>query len=64
VAGGLSFRNTNLGTTPYASMHRLRMLLGAPIPSLSPPGFAAAGSLLLLAAGYALRRRGTSASSE
>jgi hypothetical protein len=63
VAGGLSFRTTNLGVTPYASMHRVRMLLGAPIPSLSPGGVAAAGALMLLAAGYA-RRRGTSASSE
>lgn len=57
VAGGLSFRNTNLGITPYASLHRVRMNLGAPIPSMSPAGFAAAGALMLLAVGYALRRR-------
>ena len=39
-------------------MHRVRMTLGATIPSLSPGGFAAAGALVLLAAGYALRHRG------
>jgi hypothetical protein len=57
VAGGLSFRNTQSGQTPYASLHRVRMNLGAPIPSMSPAGFAAAGALMLLAVGYALRRR-------
>jgi len=57
VAGGLSFRNTLAGSTPYAAQHRIRMNLGAPIPSLSPAGFAAAGALMLLAVGYAIRRR-------
>jgi hypothetical protein len=33
------------------------MSLAPPIPSLSPAGFAVAGVLLLLAVGYALRRR-------
>jgi len=57
IAGGISFRVNVVGTTPYTSLHRVRMIMGAPIPSMSPAGFAAAGSLLLLAAGYALRRR-------
>ena len=57
VAGGISFRNTLSGGGPYVSMHRIRMNLGAPIPSLSPAGFAAAGALMLLAVGYAVRRR-------
>jgi hypothetical protein len=57
VAGGISFRNTNAGQTPYASLHRVRMQLSSPVPSLSPAGFAAAGALMLLAVGYALRRR-------
>jgi hypothetical protein len=64
VAGGLSYVTQSVGTSPYATMHRVRMTLGAPIPSLSPAGAAAAGALLLVAAGHALRRRGTSASSE
>jgi hypothetical protein len=38
-------------------MHRVRMIFGAPIPSVSPAGFVAAGVLVLLATGYALRRR-------
>jgi len=57
VAGGISFRNTLSGGGPYVSMHRIRMSLGAPIPSISPAGFAAAGALMLLAVGYAVRRR-------
>jgi len=57
VAGGIAIRNTPSGAPPYGTEHRVRMLLGAPIPSLSPAGFAAAGALVLLAAGYALRRR-------
>jgi len=57
VAGGLSFRTTSAGERGYGTAHRVRMNLGAPIPSLSPAGFAAAGALMLLAVGYALRRR-------
>ena len=33
------------------------MTFGAPIPSVSPAGFVAAGALILLAVGYALRGR-------
>ncbi len=57
VAGGLSFRRTVASSTSYASLGRVRMTLSAPIPSLSPTGLAAASALVLLAAGYALRRR-------
>ena len=57
VAGGLSFRNTFAGQTPYASFQKVKLTLGAPIPSLSPAGIAAAVLLVLLAAGWALRRR-------
>jgi hypothetical protein len=35
----------------------VRLTLAPPIPSLSPAGAAAAAALMLLAAGYALRRR-------
>jgi len=58
VAGGLSYRSTVARSSSYASVGRVKMTLSAPIPSLSPSGFAAATALLLLAAGYALRRRG------
>ena len=57
VAGGLSFRRTNVGKRPFASFQKVSLTLGAPIPSLSPAGLAAAAALVLLAAGYALRRR-------
>jgi len=57
VAGGISFRNTSAGQTQYASMHKVWMSLAFPTPSMSPAGFAAAGALMLLAVGYALRRR-------
>ena len=61
VAGGLSFHNTN--SAPFdansenATFHKVKLTLGAPTPSLSPAGVAAAAALVLLAAGYALRRR-------
>lgn len=57
VAGGVSFRNTLSGQTPYISMHKVWMSLAPQVPSMSPAGFAAAGALLLLAVGYAFRRR-------
>ena len=57
VAGGISYRNSSFGSNPYATMHRVRMSLGAPVPSMSPAGFVAAGALVLLGTGYALRRR-------
>jgi len=57
VAGGIAIRNTAAAENAYGTVHRVRMNLGAPIPSMSPAGFAAAGALMLLAVGYALRRR-------
>src|SRR5262249_11690171 len=57
VAGGLSFRSTLAGTAPYASFHKGTLTLAPPIPSLSPAGFVAAAALVLLAVGWALRRR-------
>src|SRR5262249_33219676 len=56
VAGGLPWRNTSIQSAPSATMPRVRMPLGPPVPTLSPAGFAAAGALVLLGAGYALRR--------
>jgi hypothetical protein len=56
VAGGITFRNTIDGQTPYATFHKVWMTLGQPVPSLSPAGIAAAAALVLLAVGYALRR--------
>jgi hypothetical protein len=53
VAGGISFRNTLAGQTAYVSMHKFNVTMGAPIPSMSPAGFAAAGALMLLAVGCA-----------
>jgi hypothetical protein len=57
VAGGLARQNTLGGDDNYAQFDRVSMSFGAPVPSLSPAGLATAGMLLLLAAGYALRRR-------
>ena len=62
VAGGLA-RRTQLNSkgtivhTRYGQFDRVFLVLGAPIPSLSPAGLAAAALLILFAAGYALRRR-------
>jgi hypothetical protein len=57
VAGGLARRNTLAGDTFYAQFDKILMTFGPPVPSMSPAGFAAAGALMLLAVGYALRRR-------
>ena len=57
VAGGLARRNTLGGDTGYGQFDRVWMTFGPPVPSLSPAGFAAAGVLVMLAAGFALRRR-------
>jgi hypothetical protein len=57
VAGGLARRNTLGGDTMYAQWDKIIMNLGPAVPSMSPAGFAAAGALILLAVGYALRRR-------
>jgi len=57
VAGGISFRNSLSGQTPFATWHKVWMTLSPPVPSLSPAGVAAAAALILLAVGYALQRR-------
>jgi hypothetical protein len=58
VAGGLSFRTTQtVGQQPYVSLHKVWMKLYSPVPAMSPAGFAAAAALMILAVGYALRRR-------
>src|SRR5262249_30901011 len=57
VAGGLSFRHTLSHVRPYPSFHKVRLTLAPPIPSLSPAGGGAAAAFMLLAAGYAMRRR-------
>jgi len=57
VSGGLTLRHYTTASTPQASFGRVRMTLAAPIPSLSPAAFAAAGALVLVAAGWALHRR-------
>jgi len=56
VAGGIGFRNTLAGQTPYATFHKVWFSLAPPVPSLSPAGVAAAWALFLLAVGYARRR--------
>ena len=60
VAGGLTFRRNFSSPTvgvPYGSFDKVTLTLAPPTPSLSPAGGAAAVALVLLAAGYALRRR-------
>jgi len=57
VAGGLSFRTSDAGTTPYASFQKVKLTLAPPIPSLSRAGVGLASALVVLAAGWALRRR-------
>jgi hypothetical protein len=57
VAGGLARRNTLGGAENYAQFDRVWMTFGPPVPSLSPAGYATASVLILLAAGYASRRR-------
>jgi hypothetical protein len=57
VAGGLSRRERVFGEASYASFGRVQLTLAPPTPSLSPAGLATAALLLLLAAGYAARRR-------
>jgi hypothetical protein len=65
VAGGLALRVNNIGndsspvkfSLPYGQFDKVFLQLGPTVPSISPAGFAAAGALMLLAVGYALRRR-------
>jgi hypothetical protein len=57
VAGGLSVRSDVAGLHPAASFQKVSLTLAPPIPSLSPAGITAAAALVLLAAGWVLRRR-------
>jgi hypothetical protein len=57
VAGGLARRTNPVGATYTAQWDKVSLVLGPPVPSISPTGVAAAGALMLLAVGYSLRRR-------
>jgi hypothetical protein len=58
VAGGITLRNTPSANTSYASLDTLTMVFTAPkTPSSSPAGLAAGAVLMVLAVGYALRKR-------
>jgi hypothetical protein len=57
VAGGLAKRTTLGGPSGHGMFDRISLSFGPPVPSLSPAAVAAASALILLAAGYALRRR-------
>ena len=56
-AGGLAIRTNQAGITPGASVDTISLTISNKIPSMSAGGFAAAAVLMVLAAGYALRRR-------
>ena len=59
-AGGLHRQGGVHGNPPkemYASYNKVFLTLVPFVPSMSPAGAAAAGALMLLAVGYALRRR-------
>jgi len=57
VAGGLTQLRGYYGNEDRAGFGVVRMTLSPPVPSLSPAGLGAAALLVLLAVGYALRRR-------
>jgi hypothetical protein len=61
VAGGLARQTSPTKTgilhSRRAQFDRVFLSIAAPVPSLSPAGLAAAAALMLLAVGYALRRR-------
>ena len=60
VAGGLTYARDQVASTvgtPSGVFHKITLTLAPPIPSLSPAGGAVAVALLVLAVGYALRRR-------
>ncbi len=59
VAGGLAIRkNTaNPAGDPGASIDTISLTISKKTPSMSAGGFAAAAVLMVLAAGYAMRRR-------
>jgi hypothetical protein len=55
VAGGIGNRITS-GRT-FVDFDRVKMRMAYPTPSVSPAGVAAGAVLMVLAVGYALRRR-------
>ena len=57
VAGGLSIRKSLAGTTSTGAMETVNMQIGAPVPTMTKTGFAAAAALMVIAVGYAFRRR-------
>jgi hypothetical protein len=58
VSGGISQRNTLAGQTSYAVFGRITMALQPKgVPSVGPSGLATGAVLMLLAVGFALRRR-------
>jgi hypothetical protein len=61
VAGGFARRNvlTQFGVfrTRYGQWDEVALVISPKVPSISPAGLATAGILMLLAVGYALRRR-------
>jgi hypothetical protein len=57
VAGGLTLRTNQGGTNPGAGIDTISLTLSEKTPSMSAGGFAAAAVLMVLAAGYAMRRR-------
>ncbi|MBW2270186.1 MAG: hypothetical protein JRH16_16585 [Deltaproteobacteria bacterium] len=57
VAGGLSLRKNQAGTNPSAGADSISMTISEKTPSMSAGGFAATAVRMVLAAGYAMRRR-------
>jgi hypothetical protein len=57
VAGGATQRIIGPASDWFASPERTIMTLSSPVPSMSPAGIAAGAALMILAVGYALRRR-------
>jgi hypothetical protein len=55
VAGGSTRRK--LAAQDYSAVDVVTMTFAPPVPSMSTPGLAAGGLLILLAVGYAVRRR-------
>ncbi len=57
VAGGLSIRQSIGGLLSTGSMETASMQLAELVPTMSKTGFAAAAALMVIAVGYAFRRR-------
>ncbi len=57
VAGGLTFHVNAMTISSRANVDTISLTISDRIPSMSAVGFAAAALLMVLAAGYAMRRR-------